>query len=117
MLDTIASLAWVAPRERQPLMRSLVTNLGKSSFLSGNSLSLTDLALHSVIKSLACEKELQPELTKWFAHISGHLGSTSSSSKKDKKSACRERKVPEEERQVSCQGAKGRQVSCQGEEE
>ena len=35
MLDTIASLAWAAPRERQPMMRSLVTNLGKSSFLSG----------------------------------------------------------------------------------
>lgn len=94
MLDTIASLAWVAPRERQPLMRSLVTNLGKSSFLSGNSLSLTDLALHSVIKSLACEKELQPELTKWFAHISGHLGSTSSSSKKDKKAPVEKEKSP-----------------------
>ena len=37
MLDTISSLVWAAPRERQPLMRTLVTNLGlgKSSYLSG----------------------------------------------------------------------------------
>ena len=40
MLDTISSLVWVAPRERQPLMRTLVTNLGKSTFLSGNFLDL-----------------------------------------------------------------------------
>ena len=98
MLDTISSLVWAAPRERQPLMRTLVTNLGKSTFLSGklsltlmtvfgaglylgNSLSVTDLALYSAIKGLACEKELQPELTKWFGSISGQLGASSSSSK------------------------------------
>ena len=52
------------------------------------------MALHSVIKSLACEKELQPELTKWFAHISGHLGSSSSSSKKDKKAPVEKEKSP-----------------------
>ena len=34
-LDTVTSLLWAAPRDRQPLMRSLVTNLGKSSFLVG----------------------------------------------------------------------------------
>ena len=45
MLDTISSLAWAAPRERQPLMRTLVTNLGKSSYLSGKfqRLSVTSL--------------------------------------------------------------------------
>jgi len=85
MLDTISSLVWAAPRERQPLMRTLVTNLGKSSYLSGNSLSITDLALYSAIKSLACEKELQPELTKWLGIVNGQLGASPSSSKRDSK--------------------------------
>merc|ERR1711911_373964 len=85
MLDTISSLVWAAPRERQPLMRTLVTNLGKSTFLSGHSLSITGLALYSAVKSLACEKELQPELDKWFRNISGQLGASPSSSKKDLK--------------------------------
>ena len=43
------------------------------------------MALYSAIKSLACEKELQPELTKWFGSISGQLGASPSSSKKDSK--------------------------------
>ena len=36
MLDSVASLLWVQPRDRQPLMRSLVTHLGKSNYLAGN---------------------------------------------------------------------------------
>lgn len=51
----------------------------------GSSLSITDLALYSAIKSLACEKELQPELSKWFGNISGQFGASPSSSKKDSK--------------------------------
>ena len=35
MLDTVATLGWAPAKERQPLMRTLVTNLGKSSFLAG----------------------------------------------------------------------------------
>ena len=51
----------------------------------GNSLSITDLELYSAIKILACEKELQPELTKWLGNIIGQLGASPSSSKRDSK--------------------------------
>ena len=36
MLDTVSSLVWAAPRDRQPLLRSLAVNLAKqSSHLAG----------------------------------------------------------------------------------
>ena len=47
-LDTVTSLLWAAPRDRQPLMRSLVTNLGKSSFLVGK---ITDKQVHATAYS------------------------------------------------------------------
>ena len=56
MLDTISSLVWAAPRERQPLMRTLVTNLGKSTFLSGKLMFLTD----DSIRSRSCSRK-QPK--------------------------------------------------------
>ena len=35
MLDNVSALVWVPPKERQPLMRTLVTSLGKNQFLTG----------------------------------------------------------------------------------
>jgi len=74
MLDSVASLLWVPTKERQPLMRSLVNSLGRNQFLTGNALRIVDLALFSVIKQLKLEKELQPELAKWFASTEASLG-------------------------------------------
>ena len=36
MLDTVSALTWAQPRDRQPLMRTLVNSLGNNSFMAGN---------------------------------------------------------------------------------
>lgn len=85
MLDTVSSLLWAAPRDRQPLLRSLAGNLTKQSrylagkhfcsqqricstvnFLPGETLTIADLALYSVLKQLGLDKDLQPDLARWF---------------------------------------------------
>jgi len=74
MLDSVSSLLWVQPRDRQPLMRTLVTQLGRSTYLAGEQVSITDLALYSVVRQLGLDKELQPELARWFTKAANHLG-------------------------------------------
>merc|ERR1719232_1148256 len=74
MLDTVSALTWAQPRDRQPLMRSLVNSLGNNSFMTGSEVSVVDLALYSVIRQLSLEKELQPELARWFSKAEISLG-------------------------------------------
>jgi len=73
MLDNVTSLLWAAPKDRQPLLRSLAVNLGKSSFLCGNVCGIADLALFSALKQLGLDRGLQPELSKWFVLVSTKL--------------------------------------------
>merc|ERR1712048_416382 len=70
MGDTVSSLLWATPRDRQPLLRSLAGNLTKQSrYLAGESLTIADLALYSLVKQLGLEKDLQPELARWFKQV------------------------------------------------
>ena len=55
--------------------------------LTGNAISIVDLALVSVIKQLKMEKELQPELAKWFANAENSLEVEKSSDIEVKKEA------------------------------
>lgn len=78
MLDSVSSLLWAAPRERQPIMRSLAVNLSKSTFLAGQSVSIADLALYSVIRQLGLDKDLQIEVMKWYLTMAKQLEGKSS---------------------------------------
>jgi len=78
MLDNISSLLWAAPREKQPIIRSLAVNLGKSAYLAGGTLSVADLAFYSCIRQLGLEKDLQPELMKWYLTMAKQLEGKSS---------------------------------------
>jgi len=78
MLDSVSSLMWAVPRERQPIMRSLAVNLAKTTFLAGQSLCVADLALYSVIRQLGLDKDLQPELMKWYLTMAKQLEGKSS---------------------------------------
>ena len=88
MLDTVSSLLWAAARDRQPLLRALGLNLSQQSrylagrdyssrlriwsnsqFVAGESLTIADLALYSVVKQLGLEKDLQPDLARWFKQL------------------------------------------------
>merc|ERR1719300_820594 len=72
MLDSVSSLLWATPKERQPIMRTLAVNLVNGSYLAG-SLSIADLALYSAIRQMNFEKDLQPDLMKWYLTISKQL--------------------------------------------
>jgi len=72
MLDSVSSLLWATPKERQPIMRTLAVNLANGSYLAG-SLSIADLALYSAIRQMNFEKDLQPDLMKWYLTISKQL--------------------------------------------
>merc|ERR1712112_756739 len=89
MLDTVSSLLWALPKERQPLMRTLVNSLGKSPFLAGQNISVVDLALYSLVKQLSLEKDLQPELSKWFDRTSKELGLKSGGNNRRRNSSMR----------------------------
>jgi len=78
MMDNVSTLLWAAPRERQPIMRSLAVNLAKSTFLAGGSISVADLALYSAIRQLGLDKDLQPELMKWYLTMAKQLEGKSS---------------------------------------
>jgi len=73
ILDSVTSLLWAQPKDRQPILRPLAVNLGKSEFLCGASLGIADLALFSALKQLNLERDLQPELRKWFTQVSNKL--------------------------------------------
>jgi len=67
ILDTAAQMRKAQPKQRLPLLKSVTGELqGASNFLIGNSLSVADFALCSVIKSLGFEKDLAPTTLKWF---------------------------------------------------
>ena len=73
LLDNVTSLLWSSPKNRQSLLRPLAVNLCQTSYLSGDSLGIADLALFSTIKQLGLDKDLQPELRNWFTSTSSHL--------------------------------------------
>jgi len=73
LLDSVTSLLWAPPRERQPILRPMAVNLAKSSFLNGEKFGIADLALFSAIKQLGLESDLQPELRKWFVQVTNKL--------------------------------------------
>jgi len=117
MLDTVSSILWALPKERQPLMRTLVNSLGKSSFLAGQSLSVVDLALYSLVKQLSLEKDLQPELSKWFDRTTKDLGIKSGGSNRNRNSSMRksggspkkgDRRTPEKEKSPKKDFKKGK---------
>jgi len=89
MLDTVSSLLWSLPKERQPLMRTLVNSLGKSPFLAGQNISVVDLALYSLVKQLSLEKDLQPELSKWFDRTSKEFGLKTGGNNRNRNSSMR----------------------------
>jgi len=78
MLDNVATLLWAAPRERQPIMRNLAVNLTKTAYLAGGALSVADLALYSCIRQLNLDKDLQPELMRWYLVVAKQLEGKSS---------------------------------------
>jgi len=73
LLDSVTSLLWAQPKDRQPILRPLAVNLGKSPFLCGESFGIADLALFSALKQLGLERDLQPEFRKWFTLVSAKL--------------------------------------------
>jgi len=73
LLDSVTSLLWAQPKDRQPILRPLAINLGKSSFLCGESFGIADLALFSALKQIGLERDLQPEFRKWFTLVSAKL--------------------------------------------
>jgi len=78
MLDNVSTLLWAAPRERQPIMRSLAVNLAKTAYLAGAGISVADLALYSAIRQLGLDKDLQPELMRWYLTMAKQLEGKSS---------------------------------------
>jgi len=78
ILDNVATLFWAAPRERQPIMRNLAVNLAKTAYLAGGALSVADLALYSCIRQLNLDKDLQPELMRWYLVVAKQLEGKSS---------------------------------------
>ena len=78
MLDNVSTLLWAAPRERQPIMRTLAVNLAKSAYLAGGTISVADLALYSAIRQLGLDKDLQPELMRWYLTMAKQLEGKSS---------------------------------------
>eukprot|EP00088_Acartia_fossae_P048149 TRINITY_DN5246_c0_g1_i11.p1 TRINITY_DN5246_c0_g1~~TRINITY_DN5246_c0_g1_i11.p1 ORF type:complete len:572 (-),score=167.61 TRINITY_DN5246_c0_g1_i11:328-2043(-) len=73
MLDSVTSLLWAQPKDRQPILRPLAVNLGRMEFLCGNKFGIADLALFSALKQLSLDKDLQPELRKWYTQVSVKL--------------------------------------------
>jgi len=73
LLDSVTSLLWATPKDRQPILRPMAVNLAKSSFLNGDKFGIADLALFSAIKQLGLERDLQPELRKWFVQVTNKL--------------------------------------------
>ena len=73
LLDNVTSLLWSSPKNRQPRLRPLADRLCKTSYLSGDTLGIADLALFSTIKQLRLDKDLPPELRKWFTSTLSHL--------------------------------------------
>ena len=73
LLDNVTSLLWSSPKNRQSLLRPLADRLCKTSYLSGDTLGIADLALFSTIKQLRLEKDLPPELRNWCTSTLSHL--------------------------------------------
>jgi len=78
MLDNVSTLLWAAPKARQPTMRTLAVNLAKAPYLAGATLSVADLALYSCIRQLGLDKDLQPELMRWYLTMAKQLEGKSS---------------------------------------
>ena len=78
MLDNVSTLLWAAPRDRQPIMRTLAVNLAKTAYLAGAGISVADLALYSTIRQLGLDKDLQPELMRWYLTMAKQLEGKSS---------------------------------------
>jgi len=81
LLDSVHSLAWAQPKDKQPLLRQFATRLAKTPYLGGSSIGAADLSLLSVIKQLGLELELQAEVKTWFARLASPSGKPSSPTK------------------------------------
>jgi len=73
MLDSVTSLMWAQPKDRQPILRPLAVNLGRKEYLCGDKFGIADLALFSALKQLNLDRDLQPELKKWFTVVAAKL--------------------------------------------
>lgn len=73
LLDSVTSLQWAQPKDRQPILRPMAVNLARMEYLCGNKFGIADLALFSALKQLNLEKDLQPELKKWYTQVSMKL--------------------------------------------
>lgn len=73
LLDSVTSLLWAQPKDRQPILRPLAVNLARMEYLCSNKFGIADLALFSALKQLNLEKDLQPELKKWYTQVSMKL--------------------------------------------
>jgi len=82
LLDSVHSLAWAQPKDKQPLLRQFATRLAKTPYLAGSSIGAADLSLLSVIKQLGLEPELQSEVKTWFARLVSPSGKPSSPTKR-----------------------------------
>jgi len=74
LLDSVHSLAWAQPKDKQPLLRQFATRLTKSPYLAGSSIGASDLSLFSVIKQLGLEGEIQAEVKTWFNRLASPSG-------------------------------------------
>jgi len=82
LLDSVHSLAWAQPKDKQPLLRQFATRLTKSPYLAGSSIGAADLSLFSVIKQLGLEGEIQAEVKTWFNRLASPSGKPSSPNKR-----------------------------------
>jgi len=95
LLDSAASLPWVLPKARQPLLRAMSGGLSGSAFLAGPDLTIADLALYSALKSMGMEKEIQPDLLKWFKAMDVKLGGVKKNkTKSESKAGTKQGKSP-----------------------
>ena len=56
LLDSVTSLLWAQPKDRQPILRPLAVNLARMEYLCSNKFGIADLALFSALKQLNLEK-------------------------------------------------------------
>jgi len=66
MLDTISSLPYSIPKNRPPMLRSVTTGLSKSANLTGEDITIADLALFSYLKQADQAKDLHATVKKWL---------------------------------------------------
>jgi len=100
-LDLATTLHRLSPKERSAIIKSLTVSLDKGGYLVGESLTIADLALASVIKGLGLEKELSSGAQKWLKSTSAsqpisHSSSNSGNPGKSKEKSSTQKKTGKE---------------------